>query len=454
MRVEGDDIDDNFRLIAGDINGDGRDDLLYPDSANEWKMRFSNGSGFGSELDAGIGNITAAEEADIRPTDVNRDGRMDVMAEVQIPAPPGQPIDRIDWRLYVSDGSGFRRFATDIDEDRADSDPDSVYFGDIDGNGMPDYLSATYDGSPSSHGRWYYRLNTGTGWAPTVVTDDTDQPNFPGRLELEDLDGDGRSWVAVGDYVDVNGDGLKDWVKPAYPSPNPGGPMTCCLHTRINSGNGLGRRSASPSGYRAPVFTGANNNEIPASVRYVDMDNDGADDVLVFHSTSSSDPASEGAELWRWRGDGFVKAPFAVKTGFRTPRGFVAAQPLDIDGDGVLDIVYFEDDDLATRDGHLRVLKRRAGRPDLLVRAGIAAPGPRVEIDYTTLANRAVHTPGSCQFPQVCPTKGGLVVSQHRIAIPEAAGGWSRFDHRYVAARADVQGRGWLGFATTSSPST
>jgi RHS repeat-associated protein len=438
-------VEENLRLIAGDINGDGRDDVLYPDATNDWKMRFSTGDGFGSERDAGIGRISPTEPAEIRPVDFNRDGRMDVMAQVQIATPPGQPIDRIDWRLYQSNGSEFRQYAVDIDEDRADDDPDPVYFGDIDGNGMPDYLSATYAGDPASQGRWYYRLNTGSGFAPTVVTNDREQPNFPGRLELGDLDGDGRSWLTVGDYADLNGDGLADWVKPAYPSPNPGGPTECCLHGRLNSGTGLARAAPSPAGYRPPIFTGANNNEIPASVRYVDMDNDGADDVLVFHSTYPQDPAAEGAEVWLWRNSAFVKAPLAVKTGFRTPNGFVNAQPLDIDGNGVLDLVYFNDDDLTTRDGHLRILKRSSGIPDLLIAAGIAQ-GPRVQVDYTTLADRAVHTPGTCTFPQTCPVGGGLVVAQHRIANPEA-GGWSRFDHDYVAARVDVQGRGWLGFA-------
>ena len=67
-------------------------------------------------------------------------------------------------------------------------------------------------------------------------------------------------------------------------------------------------------------------------------------------------------------------------------------QPLDFDGDGVLDIVYFEDDDDGDvdRDGRLKIAKRTGDRPDLMTGAGIRSDGERVEFDYTTLADRDV----------------------------------------------------------------
>jgi YD repeat-containing protein len=85
--------------------------------------------------------------------------------------------------------------------------------------------------------------------------------------------------------------------------------------------------------------------------------------------------------------------------------------------------------------------------PDMLAKVVVASLGPRVEIEYTTLADDAgVHEPGACSYPQICPSGGNQVVSQHRIANG-SVGGWNRFDHYYQAARVDLLGRGWLGFA-------
>ena len=457
VTVDGSDIKDNYRLTVGDVDGDGRDDLIYPDAENEWKMRLSTGTGFGPEQDSGIPNVSPDETSRIRPTDVDRDGRVDVMAEVQIAAPPGQPIDRKDLRLYTSNGEKFVATPVDVDEERADEEPEPVYFTDIDGNGTPDYLSATYDqedGTEEGQGRWYYRLNTGkvphARWQPTVVTDDTDPANIGLPLEAVDLDGDGKGWVARGDYADLNGDGLPDWIAPAYETvPEGEVDPEYALRVRVNSGNGLGPRTDSPQGYRPPVYSGTVTGQIPNSVRYADFDNDGADDLLVLYPSYPDDPPSEGAQLWVWRKKQFVKAPFAANVGFHTPNGMATAQPLDLNGDDLLDLVYFEDDNLVTRDGHLKVAIRKGEKPDLMTSGGILPIGQRVEIDYTTLADRTVVSPGQCDdsFPVICPQRGGSVVSEHRVANPEVEGSWSRFIHRWEGARSDVQGRGSLAFA-------
>jgi RHS repeat-associated protein len=453
VEVASADVKKNFRLTVGDVNGDGRDDILYPDSDNDWKMRFATDNQFGPELDAGIRGISPDEPARLYPTDVDRDGLMDAMAEIQDPGSPGH---RKKLRLYMSDGEKFVPSPVDVDEGRADEDPDPAHFTDIDGNGTTDYLSATYGGTPWA-GAWYYRLNTGKApharWGQTVETDET-WPEAPANSSAEavDLDGDGKGWVASGDYADLNGDGLQDRVHPGWWvfAEGPDGKLyrKYSLHARINSGNGFGARSDSPDGWKPPVSSGSSQRVIPGSVRYVDFDNDGADDLLVFHPSYHDDPPSQGTQLWLWRNGKFVKAPFAANVGFGTPNGMSTKQPFDFDGDGVLDIVYFEDDDDGDvdRDGHLKIVQRTGDKPDLLVRAGIEPNGQRVEFDYRTLAS-AVAKPGDCEFPQVCPRRGGTIVSQHRVANPEVEDGWARFGHSYEDARTDAQGRGSLGFA-------
>jgi RHS repeat-associated protein len=98
-------------------------------------------------------------------------------------------------------------------------------------------------------------------------------------------------------------------------------------------------------------------------------------------------------------------------------------------------------------DGHLRLLRREAGPADRLVTIGQFGAGPVVELTYATLADRAVHTPGNCEYPLVCPARGGSVVSQHRVATYAAGTQWDAYQHTYRAARMDLRGRGWLGFA-------
>jgi hypothetical protein len=92
------------------------------------------------------------------------------------------------------------------------------------------------------------------------------------------------------------------------------------------------------------------------------------------------------------------------------------------------------------------VLRRTAGPPDRLVGVKIGSLGPRVQVDYTTLADRDVHFPGRCSYPQVCLTRDGSIVAEHRLTTGQP-GGWNRFRHLYFEARADVSGGGWLGFA-------
>jgi YD repeat-containing protein len=88
--------------------------------------------------------------------------------------------------------------------------------------------------------------------------------------------------------------------------------------------------------------------------------------------------------------------------------------------------------------------------PDQLIGIGDVESRGRTEISYTTLADPKVHTPGTCDYPLTCPISGGSVVASHRIASDFGTGTeltWDGYRHTYKAARADLHGRGSLGFA-------
>ena len=468
-----------------DVDGDGRDDLLYVDAQKRWMLRRSTGSGFGPATAAGIPsfpNDAQYRQAEIRLVDVDLDGRMDVMAEVPDPVrllPPGcdpesqqcqvNP-DKRDWRLFRSTGTGFALYSTALDSGTADEDPslDPVYFADLDGNGTPDFLTAVLgdDSDPGIDGSWRYRLNDGTEaggrFGPEVDTRSQTGlvrgPNRPHKNAVLDVDGDGRAEL-VGPHVaggivegyrsigldaagaveradfgmfaydtltnlaDVNGDGLVDELWPSYDSTE--------VTARLNTGTGNSPRAW--SAYRKPATNG---------LRLADITGDGRTDLVTFHATTTSDPV--GMRVYNWADDRLAGRNVVESVGVPTESaGLADTQLLDVDADGALDIVHL-------RDGHLSVLKRKGGQPDLLRAVGSFGVAPSVELDYTTLADRDTHTPCASVYPLTCPATGGTIVAQHRSATYAAAGEpqWDTTDHRYTAARVDLHGRGWLGFAS------
>jgi RHS repeat-associated protein len=450
------------KLVTGDINGDGRDDLLYTHaSGRQWFIRFSTGKGFGEPVNAGIGTIDRFKEPQITTADVDRDGRMDAMVEI---------VEGGEEKLvfYRSIGSKFARSTEDVDGGAADNLPEPAHFADLDGNGLPDYTSATW--GKDGVGPWYYRLNTGTSganrWANKVTTAMT-RPVSSGASVI-DINGDGRDeiagWNYLADqsagitsfglspageaetpvvrlfagqtnpvYADVNGDGLPDAVRPYSTTDPEGGNLT----TQLSTGRVFGPHSSEAVGYEAPA-PDADGNQA-TGVRAVDFNGDGADELLVFPKAAEVGDPRE-IHLWAWKSNKWVREPLNQKAGF----GNKLIQPLDIDGNGVMDLVHYTNDD----GGELRVLRRTDAKPDLMTSAGVFPNGRRVEFDYSTLADRNVHTPCPvAKYPLTCPVSGGAIVSRHHEAAPEAQDGWATVDHSYNEGRTDLHGRGWLGFA-------
>jgi RHS repeat-associated protein len=443
-------------VTVTDVDGDGRSDLIID---TRW-LRRSNGTGFDASTNSGLPEPGAA-------VDVDADGRPEVLVDVV----DSDPEVGRRWQLYQSNGTGYQEAPGDLGELRpliVNRPP--AYLVDLDGNGLPDFVEAAF-GDPEEN-PWSYRLNTGaTGqqrFAPPVETNI--QRNVAFGNYVLDTDGDGRaelvnrriagpgaaSWglnplggpengspnlwgtLVHANLGDVNGDGLSDLLLPhPLDATDPGE-----LRVQLNSGNGFGSRLAAPSppGYVAPEFFPGQQDP---GVRVVDFNSDGRDDVLIFRS--DGDP-EEGAHLYLWTGGGFVRADLDQRIGqYHGPaHGWDNTHVLDIDGDGALDLVN------AGTGGRLTVFRRLGGVPDLLTGIGDVSYRDRVEVDYTTLADRDVHIPGSCGYPLSCPTSGGIVVAEHRVAsdiAPDLVATWDTYTHTYRAARHDLHGRGWLGFA-------
>jgi len=119
----------------------------------------------------------------------------------------------------------------------------------------------------------------------------------------------------------------------------------------------------------------------------------------------------------------------------------------DIDGDGLADILQVDG-----TTGKFEWLRRLGTKPDLLdwvIEGGSPDDGlTSYVVTYATLADPTVYSPttSSCPYPEECLRAEPLsVVKEHDQR--DGVGGMRRFTYQYVDGRADLRGRGWLGFA-------
>jgi RHS repeat-associated protein len=484
-----------------DIDGDASDDLLYIDPENNWKLRFSNGAnGFGPAHDTHYGHPPG--EPHRRPwgraIDYDRDYRSDAILEAshdngsfpQIVSSNGTSL-QFDENSYA-----FYRPGMEIGLY-------SALFGDLDGDARPELIAALVEPVPAAGSslRWRYYHNVsdpehGRGnrlYGPNdleLVTPGPDgEPGNPSifdhRFQLRVTSFDGiasqiLAWDQPGEryqalrfvdgslvaspinlpftklpenqyddrrnlhFADVNGDGLADAV---YPYSG--------LTYQLSSGSGFSRIfGPGTDEYVTPEPVSW---ERDLSVRIADFNGDGADDVLILHPGTPTGDAdyAHGLQLYTWGGSGFIRTPVnhaAVPFDLTNTQ---AVQPLDIDGDGLLDIAQIWK---TSPDGpeSLRILRRRPEArtgnghshvPDKLVRVRVAGLGKRVEVTYTTLGQHPVtaHAPCETAYPLICPRRGGSIVGSHTVENLDGSSG-RQFVHRYRGARIDVRGRGWLGF--------
>jgi hypothetical protein len=104
-------------FVVADVDADGRDDIIYADANQNWKMRYSIGASFGSPHSTGIPNLPGTDTSyrrPIRTIDYDRDGRMDIRTEV-----PSATPGRKAFGLYRSTGTTFQKVGSGTSPDRA-----------------------------------------------------------------------------------------------------------------------------------------------------------------------------------------------------------------------------------------------------------------------------------------------------------------------------------------------
>jgi FG-GAP-like repeat/FG-GAP repeat len=261
-------------VAVGDFNGDGRQDLAFPNNVEEWgtvSILLGDGAGhFGTARSSFAGGYPQS----VAVGDFNGDGRQDL-------AVTNTATD--DVSILLGDGTGSFSRAPDV---FPGSEPYSVAVGDFNGDGRQD-LAVANDLSNNVS----VALGDGTGRFGAVVNFGT------GTLS---------TGVAVGDF---NGDGKQDLAVSNYGTNN----------VSILSGDGAGR-------FNAAVNFGAGSG--PFSVAVGDFNGDSKQDLAVPNGVSNNVSILVG------NGDGTFNAAtnFAVGT---TPLSVAVS---DFNGDGKQDL--------------------------------------------------------------------------------------------------------------------
>ncbi len=298
-----------------DVNGDGLVDVVYSyrldtdrrqygtgDSVIEVRRTFINtGSGWHEDaswqpkdilfdyLVNGGGGHTRTATTKGSLVDVNGDGLVDWVTAFFNYTSNGNGIEvKTTW---LNTGNGWARNAA-YDMPDVFSQYRGIYsiprgqFVDVNGDGLIDWMTS-YQASLQSPIRKLW-LNTGAGWQPQPAN----SPYLLPETMFDNINGwNNISPVSHGRFIDVNGDGLADWVA-SHKRPASGNANT--RYVRLNTGKGWAARN---TGFAAPEFVHVNfqysyfDRGWPTNQggEYMDINQDGLVDYV--ESFKSSDTA-------------------------------------------------------------------------------------------------------------------------------------------------------------------
>lgn len=478
-------VDKNPVLHVGDLDADGRGDIRYRDNS------LGGGSTSNCNRPASSGSIGCrnlplncvefGEGPEVQPDgrliDVNGDSRDDLiyLQRDACDNDPNNPVNFVNRTVLNLSGSGSVLNDT-VEQFLPYTKPS--YELDMNGDGLPESVHADYAA---------YRLNTNGRLGDFL--DSGVYPSFSANVKglAVDVDGSGRASLLVPEatysalsldsgvpvvkpqtvlvdrpgysrpiFMDVNGDGLSDWVSE--------GLTRGFLHVSVNTGNGWAAPehwaipapfSSSPS--VDPLYTSPNANtynpNTDVGARVLDYNGDGRQDLLLMAGAGHpTEPLSTLAVLLS-TGTGFepVSLPKSIPIGANVNlpgnlpgsyRGWKMSQVLDSNGDGL-------DDFIQVVNGTFHVYSRLGSKGDLLT--GITnGLGAKESFEYGSVADASVYTPGTgCTYPQTCAVRGVWVVLRHQISAPDTPT-HSSLRYEYQDSRSDLTGRGWLGFGHRS----
>ncbi|WP_282611404.1 toxin TcdB middle/N-terminal domain-containing protein, partial [Pelagibius sp. Alg239-R121] len=304
-------------------------------------------------------------------------------------------------------------------------------FADVNGDGLVDWVRAFRHNGINYQTTW---LNTGSGWSSDA------------NYALPDIIYNSSIPQRAGEFVDVNGDGLVDWVRAYYYN------GTNYRKTWLNTGTGW----QANSDYDLPdsiYYRSSSNASNFKAGEFADVNGDGLLDWVRAYRNSSG---TSYQKTWLNTGSGwhsdtnYALPDVIVDKNTEITRG----QFLDVNGDGIVGWVRAYRNASGT-DSQVTWLSR-TGVPDLLVSAKDGL-GRMAEITYKPLTDDDVYTKGSgASFPEfdiIAPMYVVSSVSQDdgQTAPPGGVEGDAVINYTYAGAKVDAQGRGFLGFRTVTA---
>ncbi|HKX58891.1 MAG TPA: RHS repeat-associated core domain-containing protein [Steroidobacteraceae bacterium] len=365
-----------------DANGDGRTDFLVGTSSGRWSIAYGTAAGLAAAIDTGI--TTPAGLRDSRGADMNGDGLGDIVWS-EVPDPVGNSL-RVRVRFAKSTG-GF-------------AEPVTLY-SQWDALGNQEATGGYFIGEP---GR---RIDLdGDGSEEVLMNEEYTVARISDRDHATD-----RPDVVFrgGVPLDFNDDGCTDM---AYKHMTSG-----TLRVRLSACS----INAPVRDLQGGTWTG---DYMPLTL---DWNGDGRDDVLLRGDTTWQVALSLGDAI----------APIE-DTGI-PHEDALAIAGRDLDGDGLEDIAH-------RTSSQIRARFRAGPIPDLLTSATDGF-GVIARFIYRPLTNASVYTAGSpAGWPEPSLQTNDVVVNELRTTDGTGNGGIQRTAMSYEGLRANVQGRGSLGF--------
>ncbi|RTL50144.1 MAG: hypothetical protein EKK46_13730, partial [Rhodocyclaceae bacterium] len=378
-----------------DVNGDGLPDYVrtLPD-INRVQVLLNNGHGFNAPVawtaDTASGWSTYTKDF----VDVNGDGLPDYVRTLP-------DINRV--QVLLNNGHGFNApvaWTTDTGSGWSTYTQDFV---DVNGDGLPDYVRTLLDIN-----RVQIFLNNGQGFnAPMAWTTDT-----------------GSGWSTyTKDFVDVNGDGLPDYVRTLLDINR--------VQVFLNNGRGFNAAVAwtTDTGSGWSTYT----------KDFLDVNGDGLPDYV------RTLPDINRVQVLVNNGHGF-NAPVAWTTDTASGWSTYTKDFVDLNGDGLPDYVRTLPDI-----NRVQTFVKSGPKPDLIINRtdGLLATATLI---HKPLTNSGIYTKGTgAVFPLQDIQAPLYVVSQ--VQGSNGIGGVLTTNYTYGALKADLSGRGLLGFGWMQSTS-
>jgi len=365
---------------AIDVNGDGRDDLVYSSSSvsgsGHWMVLFANsGGGYGSPINTGIVNLNFFGAI---PIDYNADGKQDLLV----------PYSGGTWWVMLG-GAGGLSAPVNTGAPATGVGINAVA-ADIDGDGLEDLVWADVSGfSAPGDAIRYRRREWGGAFSATAVDlvgpmpqDWFVNPGLGGdygpraKKRLPDFNGDGRAdlffattWSyydpEFGQTVTMNywnflctGGGCAESIavapampKPVFPDLNGDGRSDLLYANSASSAFYI--RFGTGTSFTAEYAAGAATGYDTGQIVIVDWDGDDYEDVLIRNTSSGT------WHLFRSNGTA-IQLP--VNTGLTAGSGWIGTSVADINGDGMYEMGHVSG-------GTWRYYLRAGVPADLLVQA-------------------------------------------------------------------------------------